>query len=268
MDWSKVEELALLGYYGRDKGPFFNSTPSALMGLRRLELEGECRGTTLRFLQNLQNDTLTHLVWRGYFNSTLPFIVQQFQGSSLEHLDIHTSETVHVESPSFSASELEPLQHLPNLTHLSLNVARNGTWPLEMLSAISQIPSLRTADLWLDIASTCWKQKEDSWYPESEDTGCMGEDQYLLPFINETTTLEVFKHMRANKVGNPCCLFFHLTSSRPSLTQGRDSEMNASSLSSSTPICSESDVTSRKQALWPGTPTLQDVIPCDTESRK
>lgn len=202
MDWSNVEELAILDYYGGDKEPFFNSTPSVLTGLRRLELEVECQGTTLRFLQNLRNDSLTHLVWKGYFNSTLPSTLQQFQGSSLQHLDVHTLETDHVESPAFSASELEPLQHMPNLTHLSLNVARNGTWPLEMLSAISQIPSLRTADLWLDIASTCRKQKEESWYPESEDTGCMGEDQYLLPFINETTTLEVFKHMRANKVGS------------------------------------------------------------------
>ncbi|KEF63011.1 uncharacterized protein A1O9_00986 [Exophiala aquamarina CBS 119918] len=202
MDWSKVEELAILGYYGKGTELFLNSTPSVLTGLRRLELESEYQGAALRFLQNVQNDSLTHLVWKDYFNSTLPSIVQQFQGSSLQHLELHTLESDHVESPAFSASELEPLQHMPNLTHLSLNVARNGSWPLEMLSAISQIRSLRSADLWLDIASTCRKQKVENWYFDPEDVGCAGEDQYLLPFINESTTLEVFKHMRANKVGN------------------------------------------------------------------
>ena len=92
---------------------------------------------------------------------------------------------------------------MPNLTHLALNLHRNGTWPLETLSAISALPSVRTADLWLDIASECRRQKPDSdWRPPSEDEECIREDQYLLPFVNETSAPEVFEYMRNNKVGD------------------------------------------------------------------
>jgi hypothetical protein len=201
MDWSNVEELVLLGYSAHDRHPFLNSTPSVLTELRRLELESECGGDTLQFLQNLQNNSLTHLTWRNYFGPDLPAILQESQGLSLQHLDIHTVETTHVESPAYSAAELEPLQYMPNLTHVALSIPRNGTWPWEMLSAISRIPSLRTAEFWLDIASTCRKQKDDSFYPGEQGTECIGEDQYLLPFVNKTSTLEVFKYLRANKSG-------------------------------------------------------------------
>ena len=202
MDWSRVEELALLDCSGSRMDPILTSTPSVLTGLRRLELECGPQGGALQFVQKLQNNSLTHLVWTGSLNSTLPSMIEKCQGSSLQHLDVHRVEADGVESLAFSASDLEPLQRMPNLTHLSLNVARNGTWPLETLSAISEIPSLRTADLWLDIASTCRKKMADVLYPETKSTECAGEDQYRLPFINETTTLEVFKYMRANKVGN------------------------------------------------------------------
>lgn len=202
MDWSGVEELALLGYsVGEKRNSFLNSTPSVLTGLRRLELEPGCGGAELQFLQSLQNNSLTHLTWRGRFGPNLPSIIQESQGLSLQHLDIHTVETTHVESPAYSVTELQPLQDMSNLTHLALNVPRNGTWPLEMLYTISQIPSLRTADFWLDIASTCRKQKRDIIYPWEQDTECVGEDQFLLPFVNETSALEVFKYLRANKGG-------------------------------------------------------------------
>ncbi|KAJ9613521.1 hypothetical protein H2200_003463 [Cladophialophora chaetospira] len=201
MNWSKVEELALLGYWRNDMASFLNSTTSVLTGLRRLELEGGCSGAMLQLVQNLRNNSLTHVTWRGCHNPDLPSIVQESQGSFLQHLDVHIVETTHVESPAFSASELEPLRHMSNLTYLALNVARNGTWPFETLSGISRIPSLRTADVWVDIASTCRKQKENNYWSE-QDSACVGEDQFLLPFINETSTLEVFKYLRANKVGH------------------------------------------------------------------
>lgn len=202
MDWSKVEEFALLGYQDADSvEAFLNSTQGVLTGLRRAEFGKAQSCSTMQFLLNLEGHSLTHFTSTDSFNRKMPYALEEVQGESLQHIDLHTVETTLVQSPAYTVSELEHFKHMPNLTHLSLNVARNGTWPLEALSAIAQIPSLRTAELWLDITSMCRKQKVDNGYYNIEDPDCRGKDRYLLPYINETSTLEVFKFLRANKSG-------------------------------------------------------------------
>ncbi|KAK5042864.1 hypothetical protein LTR84_012437 [Exophiala bonariae] len=202
MDWSQVEEFAFLGHQQPDTvSALLNSTQGVMPGLRRVELGRGQPWSTLQFLLNVERHSLTHLTSIDSFNRKTPFALREVQGDSLQHIDLHTVETTLVESPAYTATELEHFKHMPNLTHLSLNIARNGTWLFEELSAISQIPSLRTAELWLDITSMCRKQKVDNGHYNVEDPNCKGRDQYLLPYINETSTLEVFKFLRAKKIG-------------------------------------------------------------------
>lgn len=202
MDWSQVEEFALLGHQLPDSmQSFLNSTMGLFTGLRRLELEGRRPVTIVQILVNLEPHSLTHFTSTNSFNINLLSALKELQGQSLQHLDLHTVETTLVPSLVYSADQLEILKHMPNLTHLALNVARNGTWPFEVLSAVSQIPSLRTAELWLDITSMCRKQKVDRGYHNIEDPVCAGKNQYLQLFINETSARDVFKYLRANKSG-------------------------------------------------------------------
>ncbi|KAF1808037.1 hypothetical protein P152DRAFT_376161, partial [Eremomyces bilateralis CBS 781.70] len=93
----------------------------------------------------------------------------------------------------------------PHLHHLSLNLHRNGTWPLESLSAIAGIPALRTLDMWLDITSECRRQNEikHGWRPYlDDDDRCADEAQFRQPYVNETTAQEVFDFMRSKKLGD------------------------------------------------------------------
>lgn len=200
MDWSKVQEL------GMDCNKYFmNKTPSYLTGLRKLDLQGSDSENITRFINSLVPDTLTHLNWTGPRDPSVLSAITGHHSKSLEHLDLHSLEILGVPSLQFSEAQIRSsLAQLTNLSHLSANIPRNGSWPLETLSAISSSPSLRTLELWLDLASECRHQKPEEYYyhgiPNVNDT-CTGAAQYCQPYLNETTAMEAFVYLRENKVG-------------------------------------------------------------------
>ncbi|KAK5027443.1 hypothetical protein LTS07_007045 [Exophiala sideris] len=196
MDFSRLEDLAFAAdYKPSDVAFFLDRMATHLQGLKRLHLDGTTSNSTLGFLRDL-NSSLTHLTVTNMdildtgiavkiidpdTNTKLLASVVKSHGHSLQHLGIHTFENLDYNTPIIPAEELTTnLPKLPSLTHLTLNIRRNGTWPFEALATIaSSTPNLTTLDLYLDIAS-----------------------QYLLPYINETTTLEVFEFLRQHKTGS------------------------------------------------------------------
>ncbi|KAF1831265.1 hypothetical protein BDW02DRAFT_474822, partial [Decorospora gaudefroyi] len=162
--------------------------------------------TDLSFVQALPNHTLTSLTWVGRSKYTdLPNILKH-QGKSLQSLEFRCQE---LECPRFLPTfdyRILPT-HTHNLRHLSANVHRNGTWPLDVLEHIAAIPTLRSADLWMGIQSECRKQYED--YTNSQrvmerEFGkdyCKGEDQFQKPLLDDTSALKLFKYMRERKIG-------------------------------------------------------------------
>ncbi|KAF1814695.1 hypothetical protein P152DRAFT_455742 [Eremomyces bilateralis CBS 781.70] len=210
MDWGMVEELALADNRA-NYTYFFGKASKALTGLQRLQLDGGEVNETIQILKALADNgvALTNFTWTDNSNSypqnsTLPTIAKT-HGQSLLHLDVHSIEAMSTSGIVFSATEIEHLQQMPNLNHLSLNLPRNGTWPLESLSAIAGISPLRTLDLWLDIMSECRRQKTEPhhWRPYPDEVeGCTEEEQFLRPYANETTANEVFEFMRSKKLGN------------------------------------------------------------------
>jgi hypothetical protein len=225
MDFSSLQTLALSDIRASEKAYFFTKTAPHLTSLKHLEIDRGPVNPTLDFLQTLANHniSLSHLRWIDLHpsdfsntNSSIISTILATHGSSLHHLDLHTVETLHQPSPAILVSQLNTLQRLPNLSHLSLNLPRNQTWPfLDMLASLSSIPSLTTLDLWLDLASECRRQLPDRGHRDyGHLTGdnptlgtwlaeCTGSNQYLLPYLNETTATEVFNFLRQNKVGMP-----------------------------------------------------------------
>ena len=226
MDFSHLEELAFAADYKPAHVAFFlDRMASPLTGLKRLDLDGTMANNTLTFLRDL-NSSLTHLtttnidvldttglgaeVFDANINTKLLASAVENHGPSLQHLDIHTLENLKYFTPIINPEELaSSLPKLQNLTHLTLNLPRNGTWPFETLATIaSTTPNLTTLDLYLDIASICRHQKPDhsvgsiGWNDPVLKTYCTGEEQYALPYINETTALEVFEFIRHHKTGN------------------------------------------------------------------
>ncbi|RVX73896.1 hypothetical protein B0A52_02786 [Exophiala mesophila] len=199
MDWSRIQELSI----ECDRN-FMNKTPSYLTGLKKLEIDGHDVQNTTRFIDSLVPDSLTHLSWTGPRDPRILSAVTAHQPKSLEYLDLHSFEVLGVPSLEFSEAQIRSgLAQLTNLSHLSINIPRNDSWPLETLSAISSCPSLTTLELWLDIASECRHQKPEEHYfgrPSVNDT-CTGVKQYRQPYLNETTATEAMLYLRENKIG-------------------------------------------------------------------
>ncbi|KAI1623099.1 hypothetical protein EDD37DRAFT_457979 [Exophiala viscosa] len=214
MDFGKLENLALsAGRSSVDDKFFLNKMATHLTGLKRLLLnhETERSDETFTFLHNL-NSSLTHLtltnIWDTESNTNILTPIVATHGDSLQYLDIHSFEPNVELSPVFSPQQLiDSLPRLLNLSHLALNIARNGTWPLETFAAIASSTShLTSLDLWLNIASECRHQKPDlpPWHPKHSPTQgtCTGAEQFLLPYVNETTALKVFEFLRQHKAGS------------------------------------------------------------------
>ncbi|KAH7406490.1 hypothetical protein DE146DRAFT_675889 [Phaeosphaeria sp. MPI-PUGE-AT-0046c] len=173
--------------------------PPRLKSLTRLET------TNLSFVEAFPENTLTHLTWIGESSpSDLPHILER-QGASLQNLHFRLPErTTGSFLPDFNISMLPTMA--PNLSHISLNVPRNGTWPLDTLRIISSLPELCTADIYMNLQSECAQERSpyremgyEEWKTWQE--GCSGEEQYQEPAMSKEGALEMFEHMREVKSG-------------------------------------------------------------------
>ncbi|KAH7402811.1 hypothetical protein BKA66DRAFT_449564 [Pyrenochaeta sp. MPI-SDFR-AT-0127] len=199
MDWSGVEELGIVGYRYGVTGEVLEKLPPRLTALKRLEM------TNVSFVRALSNNTLTHITWVGASKHGDLSSILAHQGESLESLEFRCEE---ISCPSFPAQlDISTLPKLaPNLKHLAINVPRNGTWPLESLTAIASLPHLRTADLYMNIQSPCVHQRPDRYSMRREEwmendmwNNCKGEDQFHRPFLNESSALELYKLIGSQK---------------------------------------------------------------------
>jgi len=197
MDWSGVEELMI----DRISDEVLEKLPGRLQGLKELET------TNGSFVEALASNTLTHLEWVGHSEPRdLPAILAR-QGESLQSLEFRCEE---LSCPSFAPEfDISILPNMTrNLTHLSINVPRNGTWPLESLQTIASLPHLRSADLYLNLQSKCRRQKPDDygqrhreWERKYGTNYCTGEDQFQKPFVDKEGAEELFGYMKEKNDG-------------------------------------------------------------------
>jgi hypothetical protein len=201
MDWSAISELMITPITDEHMAKL----PSRLHSLRRLET------TNSSFIYALPNNTLTHLTYieaskSGYAAKDLPTILAH-QGASLQSLEVRSPELE--DRPFVCDFDVAILPRMAqNLEHVALNVARNGTWPLDTLNVLSSLPQLCSADLYMGIQSACTQQRPlrevvliEDWKPVSAEEYCRGANQYQQPFVSKEGAEEVFAHMRKEKKG-------------------------------------------------------------------
>lgn len=195
MDWSGVEELMI----SKITDEMLEKLPPRLKSLKRLET------SNMSFIDCFPNNTLTHLTWIGNSDPhDLPYILER-QGASLRNLQFRIPER---ESgpflPDFNISILPTMA--PHLSHIALNIPRNGTWPLDTLDIIASLPELSTADIYMNIQSECAQQRPNTEMMSfatrrAWEGQCDGEDQYQKPIISKAGAEKMFGHMRGVKSG-------------------------------------------------------------------
>jgi hypothetical protein len=153
----------------------------------------------------LQNNTLTHITWKAdlTFDWDIAAILDH-QRDSLQSLESRCPE---IDCELIRSLDSFDFSMLPDrtrrLTHLSVNIARDGTWSLETLEEVAAISTLRSADLWMKIHSYCSKEYEaygesSPWF-EFDPDSCKGRDQFQQPSLNDTSALTLFEHMRSKE---------------------------------------------------------------------
>jgi hypothetical protein len=201
MNWSAIEELMIEPINDEHMAKL----PSRLHSLRRLET------TNSSFIYALPNNTLTHLTYiehgkTEYSAKDLPTILE-YQGQSLQSLEVRSPE-IHNRPflPNFDVHLLPTMT--PNLAHVTMNVARNGTWPFDTLDVLASLPRLSSADLYMGIQSICAQQRpaHETLHREErkrvwEGDYCRGADQYQRPFVSKEGAEEVFAYLRREKQG-------------------------------------------------------------------
>ncbi len=128
MDWTAIEELSM--DWCREAGEVNEKVLPHLHSLRKLE------STRLSFIKALPNNTLTHLTWIGPHEQGDLVSILEHQGRTLEELELRSDEINYsLMRNKFDLSIIPEMA--PNLTRLSINIPRNGSWPLDSLQKIS-----------------------------------------------------------------------------------------------------------------------------------
>jgi hypothetical protein len=163
--------------------------PPQLLSPRKLKT------TKVAFITALPNNTLTHLKFVGNADPLKLRTILAHQGSSLQSLEFRRPEQVH--EPFVADFDISILPSMaPNLSHLAVNVPRNGTWPLDTLRTIASLPHLESADIYMNIASECQQQRDP---PTIDSHDCEGEERFQKPFVGKEGAEEMFAYMRQKK---------------------------------------------------------------------
>ncbi|KAF2803153.1 uncharacterized protein BDZ99DRAFT_468491 [Mytilinidion resinicola] len=154
MEFEKLESLGMRVDWAVPKS-FEEKAIPRLEGLKELALyEAPDCGRSAAWIRRLK--PLTSLKWIGGFgmDGVAPRALLSRHGKTLETLELRREEWLGGRRPVLSVTELEQLREsAPRLKSLSVDVNRNGTWPVEELEAIANISSLERADGWLEYAS-------------------------------------------------------------------------------------------------------------------
>jgi hypothetical protein len=201
MNWSAIEDLMIEPITDEHMAKL----PPILHSLRRLET------TNASFVYELRNDTLTHLTYiessnkEGYSAKELPKILAH-QGKSLKSLEVRSPELSNSAFENMYDVKILP-QLADGLEHVTLNIARNGTWPLETFATLASMPQLQSADMYMGIQSWCAQHRplresvrREVWKRDWAGY-CVGVDQYQQPFVGKQGAEEVFAYMRKEKQG-------------------------------------------------------------------
>lgn len=200
MDWSQIEELAMDDC--RNSQEIAEKLPPRLTSLRRLE------SADVDFIEALSNNTLSDLISVGRHEAGDLEHVLERQGASLQRLEFRCDE---LSCPSMrNAFKISILPQLaPNLIHVSINIPRNGSWPLDHFRALAALPKLRSLEVYSQLQSECQRQKPEDYTRQMLDylqehgrDYCTGQERLQQPNLDEDTAEELWRYMREANTGN------------------------------------------------------------------
>ncbi|KAK1845708.1 hypothetical protein CCHR01_11667 [Colletotrichum chrysophilum] len=205
MDFSHIRELALRDIRGQSVVVI--RLPPLLKSLTSLTIRGVHH--VREFVLGLPRDSLEHLSWIsgcGCRQSHFVLDVVGHHARSLARLELREPESSYHQREVLTAEELASLGDLaPNLQELTIDLNRNGTWPVEELQSVAKhYPRLKRLTIYLELASEQRRQHESSAWPRrSTWASDEGEDldNMARPLLNKTTGMELFELLRKQKVG-------------------------------------------------------------------
>ncbi|KAK2010684.1 hypothetical protein LZ32DRAFT_373780 [Colletotrichum eremochloae] len=205
MDFSHVRELSLRGISSN-----LRALAPQLKSLRSLTVAGGPWARDL--ILTLPENSLTSLTWLASGEtgaSVLP--VLRHHAQSLTNLEWREPESNYRQRRVMTAGEIAELGRMaPNLERLTLDVNRNGTWPLEHLEALAtSFPKVVNATVFLEIASECRRQLESSRGPgyfgprwkHDEPEPCRGIESMAQPLLDYSSADTLFEFLREKKTG-------------------------------------------------------------------
>ncbi|KAH8700978.1 hypothetical protein BGW36DRAFT_425778 [Talaromyces proteolyticus] len=208
MDFSNIQDLEL----SWPEDIFFHRLTNKLPKVKRFLLRAnlnQYRDDYIMFIKSLEGLQTLELVGTNtkickcHGNRTFFPItdILEDRGLHLRSLSLHQFEGTDPENrrTMLSVSEIEYIyKACPNLTHLGLDIDRNGSWPLEHLKAIVQGQSVTYLTLGLEIGADL--HPPGNYYPHVESYSYR-QEKYREPYIDSNSAHQLFTLMRDAKVG-------------------------------------------------------------------
>ena len=205
MDWSCLERLELMDVH---LPTFFKHMSGNLPGIKKLALwpqwwresSEDLVKQTVDFLNSLP--LLESLSLHGYTGSIdLEGILERYK-PSLQRLELREweSEDPLKPRPVLSHAQLSKITSpCPELRELSIDINRDGTWPLEHLSALSTLENLRHLEINLELGID--QHIHESSHYVSRKQRKITDADYRQPIFNATSGTKIFEGLRREKKG-------------------------------------------------------------------
>lgn len=232
MDWTKLKSLKIKEEFETPQGQaLFERLPKMVPGLESLMVKGpwwetvpilgETDEAGQQATQNIRRardfilafpkNSLKSLSWlNSYLYEGSDYLqVLEHLGQGLTSLEWRDAEKEYGRRPVFSPSQIREISTLaPNLESLTIDVNRNGTWPLEELTAVVEnFPKLRNLTLYFELVNDCYRNLD--YYPRSmfgpqscEPKDCPGWGRFERPLLDEDEAQGLFEFLRQTKVGD------------------------------------------------------------------
>ncbi|KAK1450000.1 hypothetical protein CMEL01_07336 [Colletotrichum melonis] len=209
MDFGSIKNLTLRPRI--DEYPDVAKLVPHLKSLQSLKVYGAWAED---LILGLPENSLSHLSWIFSHEtgaSVLPIIRHHAQ--SLKSLEWREAESGTRQRRVMTADEIVELGRMaPNLESITLDINRNGTWPMEHFDAlVTNFPKLTNMTIFLEFASECRRQLGAStegiygyeqWkMGEASDCGS-GIESMAQPPLEIEQAKQLWGHLREKKVGD------------------------------------------------------------------
>lgn len=224
MDWTKLKSLSISDVNSVPQGKaLYERLPKMVPALESLSIGGtwfekvplqdddgpvtEQVSRALEFILAFPRNSLKRLSWTEpdlYDGDGLRKVLEH-HGQTLTSLEWRDAEREDARRPVFSVEQLRDIAaHAPALESLTIDLNRNGTWPMEELDAVVEsFPKLKNLTIYFELVSDCYRNKESD-YERSKtcsEQDCSGWDIFEKPLLDHKEAESLFEHLRKKKIG-------------------------------------------------------------------